>query len=59
MRVDLPAVVGGRSSGEARVVDASLVGCLLRSDVALDAGSVIDIEVELRVAFHLRRVTRL
>lgn len=45
--VDLPAAVEGRSPREARVVDASLVGCLLRCDTDLDAGAVVDLRLEL------------
>ena len=47
VNVDLAARVGGRAPREARVVDASLVGCLIRSDVDLDAGAVVDILLEL------------
>jgi len=45
--VDLPASVGGRSPHQARVVDVSLVGCLLRCDADLDAGAVVDLVLEL------------
>ena len=45
--VDLPATVGGRSPRQVRVVDASLVGCLLRCDSDLDAGTVVDLQLEL------------
>lgn len=45
--VDLPASVGGRLSHAARVVDASLVGCLLRCEVDLDTGAVVDLQLEL------------
>jgi len=45
--VDLPASVGGRSSYAAQVVDASLVGCLIRCDADLDAGVVVDLVIEL------------
>jgi hypothetical protein len=45
--VDLPASVGGRSLRAARVVDASLVGCLLRCEPDLDAGAVVDLQIEL------------
>ncbi len=47
VRVDLPASVGGRSPRAARVVDASLVGCLLRCEADLDAGAVVDLLLEL------------
>ncbi len=42
--VDLPASVGGRAPHAARVVDASLVGCLLRCEVDLDTGAVVDLQ---------------
>jgi hypothetical protein len=45
--VDLPASVGARSAGAARVVDASLVGCLLRCETDLDGGTVVDLQLEL------------
>lgn len=45
--VDLPATVGGRSPREARVVDASLVGCLVRCESDLDTGVVVDLQLEL------------
>lgn len=45
--VDLPASIGGRRSGEARVVDLSLVGSLLRCETALDLGEVVDLTIEL------------
>lgn len=45
--VDLPAMVGGRAPRPARVVDLSAVGCLLRSEAALDRGAVIDLSLEL------------
>ena len=45
--MDLPAALEGRSPREARVVDASLVGCLLRCDTDLDAGAVVDLLFEL------------
>jgi hypothetical protein len=47
VRVDLPASVGARSPRAARVVDASLVGCLLRCEADLDAGAVVDLQLEL------------
>jgi hypothetical protein len=45
--VDLPASVGGRAPQTARVVDASLVGCLLRCEVELDPGAVLDLQIDL------------
>jgi hypothetical protein len=45
--VDLPATVVGRLRRPARVVDLSLVGCLVRSEAALDAGAVVNLQVEL------------
>jgi hypothetical protein len=45
--VDLPASVGGRPARPARVVDLSLVGCLLRTDTPLDPGAVVDLVVDL------------
>jgi hypothetical protein len=45
--VDLAATLGGRSSRAARVLDASRVGCLLRSETPLDVGAVVDLRIEL------------
>ncbi len=45
--VDLPASLGGRSPQGARVIDASLVGCLVRCETGLAEGVVIDLVVEL------------
>jgi len=45
--VDLGVVVGGRTPREGRVVDLSLVGCLLRSQVSLARGVVLDLTLEL------------
>ena len=45
--VDLPASVAGRSCRAARTVDVSLVGCLLRCEQGLDAGAVVDVELDL------------
>jgi hypothetical protein len=45
--VDLPAAVGVRDQREARVVDLSLLGCLVRSAAALDGGAVVDLHFEL------------
>lgn len=44
--VDLAATLGVRPHA-ARVVDLSLLGCLVRSQAALDGGSVVDLHVEL------------
>lgn len=45
--VDLAVVVGGRTPRKGRVVDLSLVGCLLRSPVSLARGAVLDLTLEL------------
>jgi hypothetical protein len=45
--VDLAATLVGRASHGARVVDLSLIGCLVRSDASLDGGTLVDLEVEL------------
>lgn len=45
--VDLPASLGGRSPQDARVVDASLIGCLVRCEADLDTGAVVDLVLEL------------
>ena len=45
--MDLSAALGGRLKHPARVVDLSLVGCLVRSEVELDAGAVVDLRLEL------------
>jgi len=45
--VDLPATLVGRSRRLARVVDLSLLGCLVRSEVALDGGALVDVLLEL------------
>ena len=47
MAVDLAAMLGGRCARTARVVDLSLVGCLIRSEAPLDAGAVVDVRVEM------------
>ncbi len=47
MAVDLPAVLTVRSPTQARVVDLSSVGCLVRSETALAKGAVIDLHLEL------------
>jgi hypothetical protein len=58
LAVDLAATVSGRDSREARVVDLSLVGCLVRSAAALDPGAVVDLQVELPDGRRLRAKTR-
>ena len=45
--VDLGASLGGRLTHPARVIDLSLVGCLVRSGAALDAGAVVNLRVDL------------
>lgn len=45
--MDLAATLGGRLRHTARGVDLSLVGCLVRSGAALDAGTVVNLRVEL------------
>jgi hypothetical protein len=45
--VDLPAMIGGRSPREARLVDLSTLGCLLRSEAPLSLGAVVDLRVEM------------
>jgi len=45
--VDLGATLGGRVARVVRVVDLSLVGCLIRSDAPLDAGAVVDLRLEM------------
>lgn len=45
--VDLGATLGGRLTHAARVIDLSLVGCLVRSGAALDAGAVVNLRVDL------------
>lgn len=47
LSVDLPATLGGRRAHPARVVDLSLVGCLVRTEASLVAGAVVDLRVEL------------
>jgi hypothetical protein len=47
LTVDLPATLGGRRPGPARVVDLSVVGCLVRTEVALVSGAVVDLQLEL------------
>jgi hypothetical protein len=45
--VDLEAVLGGRAPRPARVCDLSLVGCLVRVDMALASGAVLDVTLAL------------
>src|SRR5512139_1935657 len=45
--VDLPGTLGGRRPGPVRVVDLSVVGCLVRTETSLDSGAVVDLHVEL------------
>lgn len=45
--VDLPGTLGGRRPGPVRVVDLSVVGCLVRTGTSLDSGAVVDLRVEL------------
>ncbi len=47
VRVDFAAVLAGRATRPARVVDVSRIGCLLRSEKALDGGTVVDLRFEL------------
>ena len=46
LAVDLGASLGGRLTHPARVIDLSLVGCLVRSGAALDAGAVVNLRVD-------------
>src|SRR5512135_2440437 len=45
--VDLPGTLGGRRPGPLRVVDLSVVGCLVRTETSLVSGAVVDLRVEL------------
>jgi len=47
LAVDLPATIGGRAPRGGRVVDLSLRGALVRSEVHLAAGAVVDLTIEL------------
>ena len=47
MRVDLPATLAGRFPRPARVVDLSLLGCLVRSDRPLARGAFVDLDLAL------------
>jgi hypothetical protein len=45
--VDLAATLGGRHPRPVRVVDLSVVGCLVRTEASLVNGAVVDLRVEL------------
>jgi hypothetical protein len=45
--VDLPAELRARDRRVARVIDLSLLGCLVRIGAAPDTGAVVDLLVEL------------
>ncbi len=45
--VDLAATLGGRHPRAVRVVDLSVVGCLVRTEASLVTGAVVDLRVEL------------
>ena len=45
--VDLKATLGGRRPRPVRVVDLSVVGCLVRTESSLVSGAVVDLRVEL------------
>jgi hypothetical protein len=45
--VDLRATLAGRKPRPGRVVDLSVIGCLLRSPAALDPGAVVDLRIEM------------
>jgi hypothetical protein len=47
LAVDLPARIVARRPGRGRVVDLSLRGALVRGEVALAAGTVVDLTIEL------------
>ncbi len=47
VKVDLPATLGGRVLWPARVVDLSVLGCLVRSEKPLARGAVVDLDVDL------------
>ncbi len=47
MAVDLAGTLGGRRPGPVRVVDLSVVGCLVRTESSLVSGAVVDLQVEL------------
>ena len=47
VEVDLPGTLGGRRPGPVRVVDLSVVGCLVRTEASLVSGAVIDLRIEL------------
>jgi len=45
--VDLGATLVGRKPRPARVLDLSLLGCLVRTEFALDPGAVVDVRIEM------------
>jgi len=45
--VDLCATIAGRTARPAHVLDVSLRGCLLRTELALDPGAVVDVRIDL------------
>lgn len=47
LSVDLPAVIGGRTARPVRVIDLSVVGCLVRSESELADGAVVDVTLAL------------
>ena len=47
MSVDLCATLGGRTPRTGRVLDVSVLGCLVRTDTALDQGAVVDVRIEM------------
>ncbi|HXK10937.1 MAG TPA: PilZ domain-containing protein [Vicinamibacteria bacterium] len=47
LAVDLPGTLGGRPARAVRVVDLSLVGCLVRLEAPLDEGVVVDLGIDL------------
>lgn len=47
MKVDLPATLCGRLPWPARLVDLSLLGCLVRSEKPLARGAVVDLDLEM------------
>src|SRR5512135_3142056 len=47
LTVDLPGTLGGRRPGPVRVIDLSVVGCLVRTETSLVSGAVVDLHVEL------------
>ena len=45
--VDLGAILAGRKPRPVRVVDLSILGCLVRAEFALDLGVVVDVRIEM------------